>query len=195
MTNRRAQILVVLALLAVAAGCGGGDDGETAAVPDVSTETTATEDDGFTATGTTAPTTEPEPEPEPEPDGPGCCLGVVFLQVPDKDDPTFTIQATNASETEVTDVTLTNTLSNGVAAEANASEGTCELAGNNVSCAVGSLQPGESVTITVRLAPQAEGAVTNSVRVVGESLAGAVLRANLRRTVELPSLAPATATS
>lgn len=189
MSKRRVQILLVLALLPAAVGCGGDEDDETAAVPDVTTATAA-DDNGFTTTETTT-----EPEPDPEPDGPGCCLGVVFLQVPDQDDPTFTIQATNASKAEVNDVTFTNTLSNGVPAEAQATEGTCELAGNSVSCAVGTLQPGESVTVTVRLASQVEGPVTNEARVVGESPTGGVLRANLRRTVQLPSLGPLTVTS
>jgi uncharacterized repeat protein (TIGR01451 family) len=78
---------------------------------------------------------------------------------------TYTSTVTNTGSTAVDDVTLTDRLPNGgVAASANASQGSCAGSGP-VNCLLGSLAPGASATVTVGVGFSLPGSVTNRVDV------------------------------
>ncbi|MET9536264.1 calcium-binding protein [Streptomyces sp. NPDC006553] len=84
---------------------------------------------------------------------------------------TYTVQVTNAttSTATATGVSLSDTLSGAGATLISAvpSQGTCTTTTTGATCALGSLAPGVSATVTVTAEPRAVGTLTNSVGVSG----------------------------
>ena len=80
---------------------------------------------------------------------------------------TYTIVASNAGPEGATSVTVTDTLPAGPSfVSASSTSGTCSGGtGGTVSCALGALAAGASVTITIVVTPHAGGSLTNSARV------------------------------
>ncbi|MFF9850918.1 calcium-binding protein [Streptomyces litmocidini] len=82
---------------------------------------------------------------------------------------TYTVTVTNAasSTATATGVTLTDTLSGGGATLVSAvpSQGTCTTTATSASCALGSLAPGASATVTVTAEPRATGTLTDTAGV------------------------------
>ncbi|MFI8913205.1 calcium-binding protein [Streptomyces sp. NPDC053513] len=82
---------------------------------------------------------------------------------------TYTVTVTNAasSTATATGATLTDTLSGGGAALVSAvpSQGTCTTTATTADCALGSLAPGASATVTVTAEPRTTGTLTNTAGV------------------------------
>jgi uncharacterized repeat protein (TIGR01451 family) len=74
---------------------------------------------------------------------------------------------TNDGPASATDVTMTDdSLPNQVDARSvSSSQGTCTLDGNDVSCAIGTLTPGQSVTVTIRAVAVRTGRGVNTARI------------------------------
>ncbi|MFD0071468.1 calcium-binding protein [Streptomyces sp. NPDC127166] len=82
---------------------------------------------------------------------------------------TYTVTVTNAasSTATATGVTLTDTLSGagGTLVSAVPSQGTCTTTATTANCALGSLAPGASATVTVTAEPRATGTLTDTAGV------------------------------
>ncbi|MFF9328155.1 calcium-binding protein [Streptomyces sp. NPDC014776] len=82
---------------------------------------------------------------------------------------TYTVRVTNAagSTTTATGVTLTDTLSGagGTLVSATASQGGCTLTATTATCALNSLAPGASATVTVVAEPRTSGTLTDTAHV------------------------------
>ncbi|MEW6682907.1 MAG: DUF11 domain-containing protein [Nitrospirota bacterium] len=81
----------------------------------------------------------------------------------------YTIGVSNAGPSPATGVTVTDTLPAGVtygsATWTGASSGTCAFANPTVTCSIGTLASGASVTITITVTPTATGTLNNSATV------------------------------
>ncbi|POX51521.1 calcium-binding protein [Streptomyces sp. Ru71] len=82
---------------------------------------------------------------------------------------TYTVQVTNASTSTATatGVTLTDTLSGAGATlvSATTGQGSCTITATTATCALNSLAPGASATVTVVAEPRATGTLTDTARV------------------------------
>jgi uncharacterized repeat protein (TIGR01451 family) len=80
---------------------------------------------------------------------------------------TYTLVGTNDGPATATDVTMTDdSLPNQVRARSvSSSQGECTLTGNDVACAIGTLTPGQSVTVTVRAVAVRTGRGVNTARI------------------------------
>ena len=75
---------------------------------------------------------------------------------------TYTIQVQNLGPAPAVDTTIKDQLPVTVQL-VSASGATCDLKGINVKCELGTLASGESRTVTLQVAPQEEGPITNTV--------------------------------
>ncbi len=83
----------------------------------------------------------------------------------------YSITITNAGPSAATGVTLTNVLPGTVNfVSATPSQGTCNNAGNTVTCVLGGLSAGTSAQISLVVVPTAAGTINNSVTVTGNQL-------------------------
>ncbi len=81
---------------------------------------------------------------------------------------TYLLTVRNVGTAEDGDVTLLDTLPEGMSfVDATPSVGTCEQ-GSPVSCAIGTMRPGDSATVILRATAGATGTFTNTARVFGE---------------------------
>lgn len=81
---------------------------------------------------------------------------------------TYTLTARNGGSSDATGVRVVDDLPAGVTfVSADASQGTCTRAGNQVTCELGNLANGASATVTIKVTPQSEGTLTNTARVSG----------------------------
>lgn len=110
--------------------------------------------------GLKPPTATVPPPPQPRAD--------LAVTISDSPDPlilgggvTYTIRASNAGPDAATNVTLSVTLSAGVQVSVTAAQGTCSGAGT-LACALGSLAPGGSATVTVVVTPAVVGTASAS---------------------------------
>ncbi|HLM31446.1 MAG TPA: CARDB domain-containing protein [Solirubrobacterales bacterium] len=79
---------------------------------------------------------------------------------------TYTINVTNAGPGTAHDVTVTDDLSTQLTyVSATASQGTCDLTGKTVRCAIGQLDSGESATVTIKVTAKKAGSLTNTASV------------------------------
>lgn len=88
-------------------------------------------------------------------------------------DVTYTLTATNDGASRAADVTVTDTLPSGMTVRsARSDDATCTVTGSEVSCAVGTLDPGQSVPVTIVAGvPSAAGTatLTNVARVTSST--------------------------
>ncbi|HML94807.1 MAG TPA: DUF11 domain-containing protein [Thermodesulfobacteriota bacterium] len=85
-------------------------------------------------------------------------------------DLTYSIAVSNLGPDPVTDAEVVDTLPAGVTfGSANPGQGTCNEAAGVVTCAIGAMNPGQTVVITMTVTPTAIGDAVNSVT-VGSSL-------------------------
>ncbi|WP_412074859.1 calcium-binding protein [Streptomyces xanthophaeus] len=93
--------------------------------------------------------------------------GTATVSIGDRASYTLTVSNSAASTATATGVTLSDTLSGaGVTlTSAAASQGTCTTTATGANCALGSLAPGTSATVTVTAEPRATGTLTNSATV------------------------------
>lgn len=81
---------------------------------------------------------------------------------------TFTVTVTNNGPSTATGVTLVDTLTGGVRIVAvTPTQGTCSIAGQTITCLIGTLLPGETETVTILTVPTGPGTVTNTATVFG----------------------------
>jgi uncharacterized repeat protein (TIGR01451 family) len=82
------------------------------------------------------------------------------------DNITFNLQVTNTGPVPGTFVVLTNPLpENTTFVSATPSQGTCELSGNNIICNLGTINPGQTVSVPVVVTPTVPGTISTSVTV------------------------------
>lgn len=82
---------------------------------------------------------------------------------------TYTLTVENFGPNTATDVNVTDTLPASVTYQsATPSQGSCSQSGRIVTCSLGDLRPGESVTITIEVTPNADGVITNDVAVAAD---------------------------
>ncbi|WP_369777288.1 calcium-binding protein [Streptomyces sp. R33] len=93
--------------------------------------------------------------------------GTATVSIGDRASYTVTVSNSAASTATATGVTLTDTLSGAGAGltSAAASQGTCTTTATGANCALGSLAPGASATVTVTAEPRATGTLTNTANV------------------------------
>ncbi|WP_030689151.1 DUF11 domain-containing protein [Streptomyces globisporus] len=107
------------------------------------------------------------PPPSPYADLSVTKSGTTTVSIGDR--ATYTVTVTNAasSTATATGVTLTDTLSGGGATLISAipSQGTCTTTATAANCALGSLAPGASATVTVTAEPRTTGTLTDTARV------------------------------
>lgn len=105
----------------------------------------------------------------------GAGAGVNLLSVEKSDSPdpvqtgdvlTYTITVDNLTMSAVTGVTVEDKLPNSVNfASANASQGTCDRQGRNVTCMLGTLGGSATETITIRVRPKKAETISNTASV------------------------------
>jgi uncharacterized repeat protein (TIGR01451 family) len=79
---------------------------------------------------------------------------------------TYTIVVTNSGNLTATGVTLMDTLPSSASFQAvSASQGTCGHSAGTITCTLGSMAPGASITVTIEVRPTAAGTIINSVTV------------------------------
>jgi uncharacterized repeat protein (TIGR01451 family) len=79
---------------------------------------------------------------------------------------TYTITATNLGPETASAVTVSDKISpHSTFVSASASQGSCEVAGINVTCELGTLNAGTSATVTITVEPKATGELTNTASV------------------------------
>ncbi len=84
------------------------------------------------------------------------------------DNITYTLVATNNGPSAATGVVVTDTLPAGLGVvSANATQGSCSVAGSQVSCAIGTLPPGGLASITLIASANAAGIVVNTASIGG----------------------------
>ncbi|WP_328619641.1 calcium-binding protein [Streptomyces sp. NBC_00354] len=107
------------------------------------------------------------PPPPPSADLSVTQTGTAAVSIGDRASYTVTVSNSAASTATATGVTLTDTLSGaGVSLTSAApSQGTCTTTATGANCALGSLAPGASATVTVTAEPRATGTVTNTANV------------------------------
>ncbi|MEV6734020.1 calcium-binding protein [Streptomyces sp. NPDC051364] len=107
------------------------------------------------------------PPPPPSADLSVTQTGTAAVSIGDRASYTVTVSNSAASTATATGVTLTDTLSGaGVSLTSAApSHGTCTTTATGANCALGSLAPGASATVTVTAEPRATGTVTNTANV------------------------------
>jgi choice-of-anchor A domain-containing protein/uncharacterized repeat protein (TIGR01451 family) len=134
----------------------------------------------FTNTFTPAPQPpEPEPTPPPKPDPdpqPSADLRVTKtadrLKVEVGDVVTYTVTVHNAGPGAAQDVVLTEktSITNATIVSVSTSQGMCRTAHAPAACYLGTIEPGQTVTIVVRLAATKVGKLPNSVTVNAATL-------------------------
>ena len=107
-------------------------------------------------------------------------VGGADLSISKADDPdpvlvgdvlTYTLAVTNDGPSTSTAVALTDALPSSVAlVSVTSTAGTCTESGGGVTCSLGSLAVGETVTSTVVVIPTATGVITNTASVSGDEL-------------------------
>ena len=79
---------------------------------------------------------------------------------------TYTVAVTNGGPAAATEVTLTDTLPRNIrAGTITTTEGVCSRVARTVTCTIGALDPGETVTVTIRVTPKRAGTLTNTATV------------------------------
>ena len=79
---------------------------------------------------------------------------------------TYTLTTQNAGPSSAPSVQLTDTLPAGVTfTSATPSQGTCSQASGTVTCALGTIANGGTATVTIVVAPQSQGSITNTASV------------------------------
>jgi len=81
---------------------------------------------------------------------------------------TFTVTVQNSGAAPVTAAQLSDPLPAGVAFQSvTTSQGSCSQAGGTVTCSLGTLTPGSTVTVTITVTPLVTGTLTNTATVSG----------------------------
>jgi uncharacterized repeat protein (TIGR01451 family) len=138
---------------------------------DVPTDTTPTETTPTQTTPTQTTPTQTTPTVPTTPVTPSIDLSVTKTDSPDPatvgNSLVYTIQASNGSSATATGVVVTDQLPAGVTlVSVSASQGSCSGQPTMV-CALGSLGPGATATITIVVQPTAAGTITNTVTIHG----------------------------
>ena len=138
----------------------------TATVVD-STEPTLTATQGQTIT--IAPGCAQPPPPPPPP--------TIDLQIQKTDSPnpvnvggtlTYTLTARNNGPSTATQVVITDSLPATVTyLSSSSTQGTCSRSGQVVTCAIGTMAAGATVTVTIRVRPLQPGTILNATAIVG----------------------------
>lgn len=107
------------------------------------------------------------PPPPPSADLAVTKTGTATVSIGDRASYTVTVSNAAASTATATGVTLTDTLSGAAASlvSATPSQGTCTTTATGANCALGSLAPGASATVTVTAEPRATGTLTDTATV------------------------------
>jgi uncharacterized repeat protein (TIGR01451 family) len=164
---------------------------------------TASFTNSATATGTpptgpdvndtdTASVTVTQPPPPPPPPPVVVLTRNLVVTKADSPDPltlggdlTYTMTVTNQGPGTMTGVTAADTLPAGVTfGSATSSQGTCVQAAGVVTCSIGTMPAGATVTVTVVVRPTATGTITNTVVVVGNEAE----TSNADNTASVPTL-------
>ncbi|MFC9388492.1 calcium-binding protein [Streptomyces venezuelae] len=109
------------------------------------------------------------PPPQPRADLSVTKTGTTTVSIGDRATYTVVVANSVASTATATGVTLTDTLSGagGTIVSAVPLQGTCTTTATGATCALGSLAPGASTTVTVTAEPRAVGTLTDTVGVSG----------------------------
>jgi uncharacterized repeat protein (TIGR01451 family) len=105
--------------------------------------------------------------------GAGAGVNLLSIEKSDSPDPvqtgdvlTYTITVDNLTMTAVTGVTVEDRLPNSVNfGSANASQGSCERQGRNVTCTLGTLDASATETVTIRVRPKRAERISNTASV------------------------------
>ncbi|MEU8776941.1 calcium-binding protein [Streptomyces sp. NPDC048606] len=108
------------------------------------------------------------PPPTPTADLAVTKTGTTTVSIGDRATYTVTVSNSAASTAGATGVTLTDTLAGAGATVVSAvpSQGTCTTTATTAGCALGSLAPGASATVTVTAEPRAVGTITDTAEAV-----------------------------